>query len=150
MRPKKQNKVGRAGWLLVTVVALCAMPGTTRALVNPVTLIQRQIIKPNMLIVFDTSTSMMNAPGDKDVDSNEVGQDCDEGDVQCRMVGAGGRCFYAGTGAMGAGVKSDDTRCHSDAECQVGYCKNNAPKSCDQDSDCGSGKTCKGFCSNNN
>src|SRR5947208_17041535 len=117
MRPKKQNKVGRAGWLLVTVVALCAMPGTTRALVNPVTLIERQVIKPNMLIVFDTSTSMIDAPGELDFNAQEVGQDCDEGDSGCRMVGTPGRCYFSGTGAMGAGVTSDDTSCHNDNEC---------------------------------
>jgi hypothetical protein len=148
---RKHSGARRAAWLLAALaLGLAALPGTTRALVSPVSLIQRQVVKPNMLILFDTSTSMMNSPGDKDLDSNEVGQDCDAGDDQCRMVGTPGRCFYAGTGAMGAGVKSDDTSCHVDAECRVGYCKNSARLSCDQASDCGAGNSCDGFCDNDN
>jgi hypothetical protein len=129
-------------------LALWLAPRPAPAMVNPVTLIERQIIKPNMLIVFDTSTSMIVAPGEFDVLDNEVGQDCDDGDNQCRMVGAIGRCFYAGIGAMGSGVSSDHTSCHNDAECRVGYCSNDTPQSCDQDADCGD--SCQGFCSNNN
>jgi hypothetical protein len=132
----------------VGVVLLCVVPARLPAAVTPATLIDQQVIKPNMLVVFDTSTSMMNSPGDPDVDSNEVGPDCDDGDDYCRTVGIAGRCFYAGTGAMGAGVTNDDTKCHSDAECRVGYCKGKKPKSCDEDNDCSSG-TCKGYCSNN-
>src|SRR5439155_19180353 len=44
---------------------------------------------------------------------------------------------------------SDDTSCHTNAECRVGYCKSGAPKSCNNDGDC-AGATCVGFCSNNN
>jgi hypothetical protein len=132
------------------LVVLGLLPGQAPALVNPVTLIQHQVIKPNMLFVFDVSVSMMGAPGESDSDSNEVGVDCDDGDNQCRMVGTVGRCFYSGGGAMGAGVRSDNTSCHNDAECRVGYCKSNYPSDCSKDSDCGAGNTCRGFCSNNN
>jgi hypothetical protein len=117
------------------------------AVVNPVTLIQRQVIKPNMLIVLDTSTSMLFAPGSKEYDANEVGMDCDNG-VSCRQLGTAGRCYLAGTGAMGAGVGKDYTSCHSNAECQTGYCSDNKPTTCNQDSNCST--TCRGFCANNN
>jgi hypothetical protein len=135
MRMKKQNRTRRALWLSL-VVALAALPGTGRALVNPVTLIQHQVVKPNILILFDTSTSMMNSPGDKDVDSNEVGQDCDNGDDKCRMVGTPGRCFYAGTGSRGAGTQSDTSSCTVDSQCTVGFCKSGGT-SCTVDTDCG-------------
>ena len=120
---------------MLVVVALWLAPGASTAVVNPVTLIERQIIKPNMLIVFDTSTSMMNSPGDKDVDSNEVGQDCDNGDDECRMVGKPGRCFFAGTGSAGAGVRKDTSSCTSNSQCRVGFCKSGGA-ACTDDSDC--------------
>jgi hypothetical protein len=126
------------------------MPGAAPAVVNPVTLIDRQVIKPNMLFMFDTSVSMMGAPGESDSDSNEVGIDCDAGDAECRMVGTPGRCFYSGGGAMGAGVRGDNSSCHNDTECRQGYCKSNYPADCSKDSDCGSGNHCQGFCVNNN
>ena len=131
-------------------VGLAVLPGQAPALVNPVTLIERQVVKPNMLFVFDVSVSMMGAPGESDSDSNEVGVDCDDGDNQCRMVGTPGRCFYSGGGAMGAGVRSDNTSCHNDTECRQGYCKSNYPADCSRDSDCGIGNYCRGFCANNN
>src|SRR5262245_34094415 len=103
---RKPSVVRALGSVFVLVV-LGLLPGPTPALVSPVTLIQRQVVKPNMLFVFDVSVSMMGAPGENDSDSNEVGVDCDDGDNQCRMVGAVGRCFYSGGGAMGAGIRSD-------------------------------------------
>jgi hypothetical protein len=126
--------IRRTSWVLVAAT-LWLLPGESPAVVNPVTLIERQIVKPNMLIVFDTSTSMMNSPGDKDVDSNEVGQDCDNGDDQCRMVGKPGRCFYAGTGSAGAGVKKDLTSCTTNSQCRVGICKSGGA-SCTTDAEC--------------
>jgi hypothetical protein len=144
MRMKRQTRTRRALWLLV-MAAPWAVPGTSRALVNPVTLIQHQVIKPNILIVFDTSTSMINSPGDKDVDSNEVGQDCDAGDDKCRMVGAPGRCYFAGTGSAGAGTKNDTTSCTADSQCRVGFCKTGGG-SCTVDTDCsGVGNYCTVF-----
>jgi len=126
-------------------LALAVMPGTSRALVNPVTLIQHQVVKPNMLIVFDTSTSMMNAAGDKDIDSNEVGQDCDNGDNQCRMVGLPGRCYFAGTGSAGAGTQDDVTSCTADSQCTMGFCKTGGTP-CTADTDCsGIGNYCTVF-----
>ena len=134
MRVKQRNRTRRVLWLPL-VAALAALPGTTQALVNPVTLIQHQVVKPNILIVLDTSTSMINSPGDKDIDSNEVGQDCDNGDDKCRLVGTPGRCFFAGTGSAGAGVKNDVTSCTANSQCTVGFCKNGGA-SCTADSDC--------------
>jgi hypothetical protein len=139
----------RALYVLPGALLLWALPGKAPALVNPVTLIQRQVIKPNMLLVLDTSTSMEFAPGDRDLNSAEVGMDCDKGDSQCRMIGLPGRCFYAGTGAMGAGVSHDYTSCHTDADCRTGWCYGNEPDYCSRDSDCSSGY-CQGYCDNNN
>ena len=120
---------------MLVAAALWLVPGASTAVVNPVTLIDRQVIKPNILIVLDTSTSMMNSPGDKDIDSNEVGQDCDNGDDECRMVGKPGRCFFAGTGSQGAGVRNDTTSCTTNSQCRVGFCKSGGA-SCTVDSDC--------------
>src|SRR3954452_3588952 len=115
-------------WLpwAIGVVRLLAIPGTAPALVNPITIIQKQIMKPNMLVVLDTSTSMMSSPGNVDMNYNEVGMDCDNGD-QCRMVGQPGRCFFSAGGAMGAGVDADYTSCFTDAQCRTGYCRYGAP-----------------------
>jgi hypothetical protein len=135
--------------VLPAALLLWALPGQAPATVNPVTLIQRQVIKPNMLLVLDTSTSMEFAPGDRDLNAAEVGMDCDGGDVQCRKVGLPGRCFYAGTGAMGAGAPRDYTSCHNDAECRTGWCVSDTPNDCSRDSDCSSGY-CKGYCTNDN
>jgi hypothetical protein len=151
------RRFGRAPWALF-LLAIWFVPGSAPALVNPVTLIERQMVKPNMLIILDDSTSMMNAPGGKDVDWNEVGLDCEDGDAYCRTVGAPGRCFYGGTGKMGPGVKNDYTSCQTDADCRLGgmmahaYCKNSYPRSCRGDADavsqCGAGAYCKGYCAN--
>src|SRR4051794_5075563 len=125
------------GWT-VAIVGLLAIPGTAPALVSPVTIIQQQILKPNMLIVMDTSTSMMSAPGNTDMNSNEVGMDCDDG-VDCRQVGQPGRCFFSSVGAMGAGVDQDYTSCTTDAQCRIGYCRYGAPGGCWGNNDCGGG-----------
>ena len=154
---KKHWWSGRALWALLLGIWL--LPGSAPALVNPVTLIERQMVKPNMLIIMDGSTSMMNAPGGKDVDWNEVGLDCEDGDSYCRNVGAPGRCFYSGTGKMAPGVKSDFTACLSDADCHLGgmmghaYCKNSYPRACKGDTDarnqCNDVTAyCKGYCAN--
>ena len=136
--------------ILFVVGVVAGLPGTTPASVTPVTLIERQLIKPNILLVFDTSTSMINSPGDKDYTANEVGMDCENGDANCRPVGWPGRCFYSGGGAMGSGLDDDPSMCHNDAECRVGYCNLNKPTTCDGDNDNGCSTYCKGFCSNNN
>jgi Tfp pilus tip-associated adhesin PilY1 len=144
-------RLGRSRRTLAVALALAlsALPSNAPALVNPVTLIQQQIIKPNMLIVFDTSSSMIDSPGNKDLDENEVGMDCDNGDNQCRMVGAAGRCYFSGGGAMGSGTVRDRTPCTADAQCRKGYCKSSTPTGCAVDSDCSSGNTCIKRCSNN-
>jgi Neisseria PilC beta-propeller domain len=134
------------------VTILAVLPGSTPASVTPATIIEQQVIKPNMLIVFDTSTSMMSSPGNNDMNTHEVGPDCDDGNDYCRFMGTPGRCYWTGAGAMGAGIQDDNTSCHNDNECKVGYCRDHRPKSCDEDSDCsgdGLGQ-CKGYCSNNN
>jgi hypothetical protein len=147
--------VVRCAWIVALVaIGVWAAPGTTPAAVTPVTLIDRQVIKPNMLLLLDVSTSMISAPGHGDIDSAEVGMDCQYGDDKCRMVGQAYRCYYAATGAMGAGVTNDDTQCHNHAECQRGYCKNNKPTSCDGDyrddgtRSCSGTYRCRGFRSN--
>src|SRR3954462_14536821 len=129
----RRRIVPRWTWALA-IIGLLVIPGTAPALVSPVTIIQQQILKPNMLIVLDTSTSMMGAPGNTDMSSNEVGMDCDDGD-QCRQVGQPGRCFFASTGAMGAGVDEDYTSCSTDAQCRTGYCRYGAPNGCSGDAD---------------
>jgi hypothetical protein len=156
----KNRQFGRwmGGALLLL---LWSIASDAPAVVKPVTIIERQVVKPNMLVILDSATSMMNAPGGKDADWNEVGLDCDDGDEYCRTVGAPGRCYYGGSGKMGPGIKSDFTSCQTDADCRLGgmmghaYCKNSYPKTCQGDADArSSGKCnnptayCKGYCAN--
>jgi hypothetical protein len=151
---KTARYFARCAWILgMVAIGVWLAPGTTPAAVTPLTLLEQQMIKPNILLLLDNSTSMMNAPGGKDVDWNEVGQDCDNGDQYCRNVGKVGRCYFAGTGAMGAGVKRDATKCFNDSQCRVGYCKNKFPTACKGDADavsrCSSSTAkCKGYCAN--
>jgi hypothetical protein len=142
-----------ARWLIVILALALLLPGgagvpTASAKVNPLELIERQIHKINMLVFLDTSGSMKQLPGEPDLDSQEAGMDCDNGDSFCRIGGHAGRCFYSSGGRMGAGINDDPTSCTTDAQCRVGYCKDGAPRGCRGDDDCPNGIVCKGVCSN--
>ena len=95
---------------------------TATAKVNPLTIISRQIHKPNMLVVFDTSGSLTGVPGGSFSNSTEVGVDCDDG-VNCRGGTAKGLC--------------DQTQkmCTSDAQCRSKTCKMDG-MACVGDVDC--------------
>lgn len=79
---------------------------TAEARVNPLTLISRQIHKPNILVVFDTSGSLTGVPGGSFDEPTEVGVDCDDG-VNCRGGKAMGTC------------STSKKVCLSDADCSV-------------------------------
>jgi hypothetical protein len=141
-------------WFAATVVGLVlwAVPGSASALVSPVALIQKQIIKPNILIVMDTSSSMRGTPGDDDEKVNEVGMDCDTG-LNCRTAGVAGRCYLSNTGSVGGGISGDYSSCTTNTQCQTGYCSDaTRPDACQGDADavstCGAGATCRGRCAN--
>jgi hypothetical protein len=109
---------------LVASMATVGMlaPAPAEARVNPLLIITRQIHKPNMLVVLDTSGSLTGVPGGAFDDSKEVGVDCDDG-VNCRGGDAIGSCIATG--------KS----CVSDGQCQTTSCGiDRAP--CALDSDC--------------
>jgi hypothetical protein len=59
--------------------------------------ITRQIHKPNMLVVLDTSGSLTGVPGGSFDYSDEVGVDCDDG-VMCRGGVSVGTCGSSGKG----------------------------------------------------
>jgi hypothetical protein len=100
-------------------VGLLASMATTAGLVdppraearfNPLLIIQRQVHKPNMLVVLDTSGSLTGVPGGSFDSTKEVGVDCDDGN-NCRGGDAVGTCQ--------ATVKS----CASDSDCRTSTCK---------------------------
>ena len=142
-----------AVWVAMAMLtSLITLDHEAAARVNPLTTIARQIQKPNMLILLDTSSSMGNLPGEKDFDWAEAGIDCDAGDQYCRTVGQAGRCYYTASGRMGPGVNEDRTTCTAASCTGAGYCREGGgvvmPRGCMQDSDCSSG-TCAGYCSHN-
>jgi hypothetical protein len=127
--------------LVAVVAALVARPRSTTANVSPVTLIERQIHKPNMLIVLDTSGSMAFAPGSKENYSSDVGMDCD-GDSWCNNEGTRYRCVLGGSGTRGADAWMDTTSCSSNADCAKGICWNPGVTACTSDSGCATGEFC--------
>jgi hypothetical protein len=137
------------------VVVVAAAGRSAEARVSPLNLIDQQIQKANMLILLDTSGSMVEASGEDDLDFHETGPDCDEGS-RCRIIGQPGRCFITAAGRMGAGASRDLTSCTTDAQCRFGWCKKMGPEDCSAagvceeagerlcttDADCPSGTPC--------
>src|SRR5437762_8490689 len=97
-------------------------PGTAWARVEPLNRITRQIQKPNMLILLDTSGSLTGVPGGSFDASDEVGVDCDDG-LNCRGGVSSGTCTASGKG------------CSSDDQCATGSCTTGYA-SCGSNSDC--------------
>jgi PilY1 beta-propeller domain len=87
-------------------------PLPAQAHVEPLTRITRQIHKPNMLVVMDTSGSLTGVPGGTFDYADEVGVDCDNG-FMCR----GG--VSVGTCAIGGKSCANDSQCAS-STCQDG------------------------------
>lgn len=132
-------------------VALAAWtaPGSAPARVNPLHIIQQQIQKPNMLILFDTSGSMNLLPNAPDMDMHEAGMDCDGGDEYCRTVGKRGRCYMTMSGQNGPGRVNDTTSCTQDSDCtQAGVCRAGGASctSNDQCADATCGWVANNFC----
>ncbi len=144
---RRKLRTADRGWTVAITLFLWALPGDAPALVRPLTIIEVQVKKPNLLVLLDTSGSMGFSPGGRDNRWEDVGMDCDGGD-HCAQVGQVGRCYYSQGGRMGAGVEDDTTKCTADADCRKGYCKDGGPQACTSDSGCSSGK-CQGYCSNN-
>jgi Neisseria PilC beta-propeller domain len=119
------NKLRIVLGTMTLAAALWVVPRSAPANVNPVTLIERQMQKPNMLIVLDTSGSMSLAPGSKESYTSEVGVDCDESDKFCRQEGYQNRCVLSGGGSRGAGYNAgntDTSDCTNSSQCTTGYC----------------------------
>jgi hypothetical protein len=104
--------------LSTTVVA----PRPTYARVDPLNVIVRQLHKPNMLILLDTSGSLTGVPGGSFDYTDEVGVDCDEG-VNCRGGLSSGTCAAAAK------------TCTFDSQCRTSTCKTGGA-GCSTDSDC--------------
>ena len=103
----------------------------------PLSVIERQIQRPNMLILLDTSASMIFLPGEKEAEMAEAGPDCDNGDSYCRTVGTQNRCFFSNGGKKGAGVIMDKTTCTTNSDCtNKGYCRFNEAWGCSSATDC--------------
>src|SRR5690348_7050301 len=88
-------------------------PSPVWARVDPLTRIARQIHKPNMLIVLDTSGSLTGVPGGTFSTTDEVGVDCNDG-VNCRGGASVGSCAASGKAC------TTDAQCAS-STCQTGY-----------------------------
>jgi hypothetical protein len=128
------------------IVAAWAAPTSAPARVNPLHIIEQQIQKPNMLILFDTSGSMNLLPNAPDMDMHEAGMDCDNGDAYCRTVGKRNRCYMTMSGSLGPGRTNDTTSCTSNADCtKAGVCR--AGGACFSNDDCAD-HTC-GWVANN-
>ena len=150
-RPRLGGKLTLAA-MLATLALVVDRPSTL-ARVNPLSVIERQIQRPNMLILLDTSASMIFLPGEKEAEMNEAGPDCDNGDSYCRTVGTQNRCFFSNGGKKGAGVIMDKTTCTTNSDCtSKGYCRFNEPWGCQSSTDCanyGWGGACTGnICTN--
>src|SRR5258708_40379357 len=92
-----------------------AGPGVAEARVNPLSLIARQIHKPNLLVVLDTSGSLTGVPGGSFDVTTEVGVDCNGGD-NCRGGNSLGTCASSGKGCYTDGDCPLDSTCKVDAQ----------------------------------
>jgi hypothetical protein len=106
------------------LVTLLPWGGKAHARFNPLMTISQQVEneKANILIMLDTSGSMLGLPGGTFHSSSEVGVDCDGGD-RCRVVPTAATC-------SGSGVP-----CGSDDECRQGRCEDGGDP-CLVDLDC--------------
>jgi hypothetical protein len=127
---------------LVGVPAGVVGERAAEARVSPLSLIARQIHKPNILVLLDTSGSLTGVPGGTFDTPDEVGVDCDDGN-NCRGGGALGVCAQSGKGcysdddcAVDATCKVDAQSCGTDADCAP------APGSCNQLTCNGSNQNC--------
>lgn len=109
MSLRLHHRIALASTVLVAL-GVFASPERAYPRVNPLNFIKRQIHKPNLLIVLDTSGSMTGVPGSAFKNSSEVGVDCDQG-RNCRGWDAEGAC------------SSTQRPCASHAECQASYCE---------------------------
>jgi hypothetical protein len=133
------GRVGNSGTaVLVSVLAgVMGHSPAARARVNPLTTIEHQIQKPNLLIVFDTSGSMNLLPNAPDMDIWEAGMDCEDGDSYCRTVGKKGRCYMTMSGKTGPGRENDSSSCTTNADCtKAGRCRGDGAVSCTANSQC--------------
>src|SRR5436309_1931558 len=112
MRPVKRFGAIAMAALLYHQLLSSVVPAPAAARVEPLTRITRQIHKPNMLVVLDTSGSLTGVPGGTFDYTDEVGVDCDNG-VNCRGGVSMGSCNTTGK------VCSTDTQCAS-STCQTG------------------------------
>src|SRR3982750_1117021 len=87
---KRIGALGLAAILYNQLLASVA-PTPAFARVEPLTRITRQIHKPNMLILLDTSGSLTGVPGGTFDYTDEVGVDCDNG-LNCRGGTTTGTC----------------------------------------------------------
>src|SRR5437764_401201 len=130
---KRTGAVVAAALFLAQPVTLIPRPVWAR--VDPLNRITRQIQKPNMLVVLDTSGSLTGVPGGSFDYTDEVGVDCDNG-ANCRGGMSEGLC--AATGKA----------CTRDAQCATTSCQKGFAE-CLTDSDCqpiagkcGTGEAC--------
>ncbi len=104
---------------LVLTLVTTPLPGTANF--DPLAIIKRQIHKPNMLIVLDTSGSMASVPAGEFTGITEVGVDCDDG-INCKGT-ARGRC------------KNSRLACDNDTNCAVSRCSYTG-NDCDTSAEC--------------
>lgn len=124
---------------------LATLPSArVEARVDPLNLIARQVQRPNILLVLDTSGSMSGVPGGAFSVTSEVGIDCDDGS-DCRggqSVGActttGAQCVSNAQCQAGGICKFNFTSCSSDADCAPapGTCASQPAVTCYSSSDC--------------
>jgi hypothetical protein len=110
-------------------------PLPAQARVEPLTRITRQIHKPNVLVVLDTSGSLTGVPGGSFDNTDEVGVDCDNGNM-CRGGISIGSC------ATGGKACATDAECAS-STCQIGRAPCVTTSDCQPVAGrCGTGQEC--------
>ena len=129
-----------AAFFFCQVVGIIA-PLPTQARVDPLTIIKRQIHKPNMLVLLDTSGSLTGVPGGSFDNSDEVGVDCDDGQ-SCRGGVSPGVCNGSGKACTtdnhcrSTTCATGSAACTTDADCPpiAGRCATG--ETCFADADC--------------
>jgi hypothetical protein len=125
VRTARRRGGGRRG-ALALLVPLClgalADGDVAQARVNPLMTISQQIEKANILLVVDTSGSMLGVPGGNFTANTEVGADCESGD-RCRTVPNAAMCSDSGL------------PCSKDGDCRQGRCEDGGDP-CLDDADC--------------
>src|SRR5688572_5817344 len=104
--------------LVLSGSAVMLPPRVAEARLDPIRIITSQLVRPNILVVLDTSGSMAQRPDTANFPSDIVGGDCYKGQ-SCTTVPQSELCAD-GTGCTPANVCSDGTTACGAGQCPGG------------------------------